>query len=234
MRNKAQDEKHRSLTSRMRPRAVTPAMTLVGMLMAGMFAALSTQAQTFATLHSFDNTDGVQPINTLVQAIDGSIYGSAYTGGVNGGGTLFKITPRGALTTLYSLCVNSGCPDGDVPWYGELVQHTNGKIYGTTYNGGTSGACSGGCGTVFSVSVGLGPFVETRPTSSLVGAAVEILGTNLTGATSVTFNGTAAVFTVVSPSLITTTAPAGATSGKVQVTTPGATLTSNVSFRVRP
>ena len=79
-------------------------------------------------------------------------------------------------------------------------------------------------GTVFSLSVGLGPFVETQPTSGKVGAAVKILGTNLTGATSVTFNGTAAVFKVVSSSEITTTVPAGATTGKVQVVTPHGTL----------
>ena len=89
-------------------------------------------------------------------------------------------------------------------------------------------------GTVFSLSVGLGPFVETQPTSGEVGAAVKILGTNLTGATSVTFNGTAATFTVVSHSLITTTVPAGATTGKVQVIAPGGTLSSNVPFRVLP
>ena len=87
-------------------------------------------------------------------------------------------------------------------------------------------------GTVFSLSVGLGPFVETQPTSGKVGAAVKILGTNLTGATSVTFNGTAAVFKVVSASLITTTVPTGATTGKVKVTTPKGTLKSNVVFRV--
>ena len=65
-------------------------------------------------------------------------------------------------------------------------------------------------------------------------AAVSILGTNLTGASGVTFNGTPATFTVVSGSLITTTVPAGATSGKVQVTTPARTLSSNVAFRVIP
>jgi uncharacterized protein (TIGR03437 family) len=67
-----------------------------------------------------------------------------------------------------------------------------------------------------------------------VGAAIKILGTNLTGAASVSFNGTAAVFTVVSPSLITTTLPAGASSGKVQVVTPSGTLSSNASFLVVP
>jgi len=74
--------------------------------------------------------------------------------------------------------------------------------------------------------------VETQLTSGRVGAAVKILGTDLTGATSVTFNGTAAVFKVVSASLITTTVPEGATTGKVEVKTPRSTLKNNVDFRV--
>jgi hypothetical protein len=102
-------------------------------------------------------------------------------------------------------------------------------LYGTTADGGANGY-----GTVFSLSVGLGPFVETEPTAAKVGATVKILGTNLTGATSVNFNGKLATFTVVSSSEITTTVPAGATTGKVQVVTPGGTLLSNVSFRVLP
>ncbi|HEV2176912.1 MAG TPA: IPT/TIG domain-containing protein [Terriglobia bacterium] len=77
-------------------------------------------------------------------------------------------------------------------------------------------------------------FVEPQTTSGKVGAAVKILETNLTGATSVSFNGTAATFTVVSPSLITTTVPTGATTGTVQVVTPSGTLSSNVPFRVLP
>ncbi|HUI44247.1 MAG TPA: IPT/TIG domain-containing protein, partial [Terriglobia bacterium] len=67
-----------------------------------------------------------------------------------------------------------------------------------------------------------------------VGKSVKILGSNLTGATSVTFNGTPAVFTVLSRSIILTTVPAGATTGTVRVTIPSGTLTSNLPFKVRP
>jgi uncharacterized repeat protein (TIGR03803 family) len=121
-----------------------------------------------------------------------------------------------------------GGADGFDPMAG-LMQATNGEFYGTTADGGANGF-----GTVFSLSVGLGPFVETQTTVGKVGAAVKILGTDLTGATSVTFNGTAAVFNVVAPSLITATVPAGATTGTVEVVTPGGTLSSNVPYRVAP
>lgn len=80
--------------------------------------------------------------------------------------------------------------------------------------------------------MGLGPFVKSLPGSGKAGAAVKILGTNLIGATSVSFNGTAATFTIVSASEISTKVPTGAATGKVQVTTPGGTLLSNVTFRV--
>jgi len=204
-----------------------------------------TPTGTLTTLYNFcfqgGCRDGAKPF-ALVQATDGNFYGTTEDGGIDGGegacygcGTVFKITLNGTLTTLYSFCAQAGCTDGEYPQAG-LVQATNGDFYGTTYQGGTF-TCpliGSGCGTVFSLSVGLGPFVRTLPTSSKVGAAVKVLGTNLTGATSVTFNGTAAVFTVMSRSLITTTVPAGATTGTVQVVTPGGTLSSNVAFRVRP
>ena len=188
------------------------------------------------TLHSFcsvgypDCADGDLPrFGSLVQATNGDLYGTAPSGGAQiYYGTIFKITPGGTLTTLYSFCPQSGCPDGDDP-RGTLVQDTNGNLYGTTFAGGANGF-----GTVFSLSVGLGPFVETQTTSGKIGAAVKILGTNLTGATSVTFNGTTATFHVVSSSEITTTVPMGASTGKVKVVTPHGTLTSNVSFRVTP
>jgi uncharacterized repeat protein (TIGR03803 family) len=146
----------------------------------------------------------------------------------DGCGTIFKITLSGALTTLHSFCSQNECTDGSSP-EGGLIQGTNGDFYGTTSSDGADGG-----GTVFSLSVGLGPFVKTQTTSGQVGAGVNILGTDLTGATSVTFNGTAATFTVVSQSLITTTVPTGATTGTAKVVTPSGTLSSNVPFRVLP
>jgi uncharacterized repeat protein (TIGR03803 family) len=109
------------------------------------------------------------------------------------------------------------------------LQGTDGTFYGTTAGDGANGE-----GTVFSLSVGLGPFVETLPASGKAGTSVIILGTNLVGTTGVSFNGTAAAFTVVSKSEIKTTVPAGANTGYVKVTTPSGTLTSNVPFRVIP
>jgi len=178
------------------------------------------------TLYSFCSqsgcADGIDPYG-LTQGTDGNFYGTTSTGG-SGSGTVFSITPSGKLTTL----VNFDGTNGADPYLGGLVQDTNGRFYGTTLQGGASGY-----GTVFGFAVaGLGPFVETRPASGKVGTTVRILGTNLSGATGVTFNGTAATFKVDSGSLISTTVPVGATAGAVQVTTPQGTLSSNVVFRV--
>jgi hypothetical protein len=83
----------------------------------------------------------------------------------------------------------------------------------------------GGYSTVFGLNVGLRRFVGTLPTSGKVGEGVEILGTGLRGAT----------FTVNSAgTAIKTVAASGATTGKVEVTRPGGTLSSNVPFRVVP
>ena len=109
-----------------------------------------------------------------------------------------------------------------------LLQATDGNLYGTTNAGGEVGP-----GTVFKLSVGLSPFVKAQPTSGDWGAAITILGTNLTGASSVTFNGVAATFTIVSASEITTNVPVGATTGTVEVRTPSGTLLSNVAFHIR-
>jgi uncharacterized repeat protein (TIGR03803 family) len=207
-----------------------------------------TPAGALTTLHTFCSqssstascTDGGRPEAGLIQATDGNFYGTTEVGGAYGSyGTVFKITPAGALTTLYSFCSQNAtsppCPDGATP-FGALIQATDGSLYGTTSAGGIGsiGNCNDGCGTVFRVSVGLGPFVETLPIAGEAGESITILGNNLARTTSVTFNTTAATFTVVSSTEITTTVPSGATTGPVQVVTPSGTLSSNVPFQVAP
>ena len=114
------------------------------------------------------------------------------------------------------------------------MQATDGNFYGTAYVGDfVANSCpQKGCGEIFQLSLGLPPFVKSVPSSGSVGTNVRILGMNLTGATSVTFNGVAAKFAVAAPTEITASVPAGAITGPIQVITPTATLDS-VVFQVR-
>jgi uncharacterized repeat protein (TIGR03803 family) len=182
------------------------------------------------TLYTFcpgaDCWDGF-PIS-LMQASDGNFYGLTsppFYSTSTGTGTIFELAQSGAFTTLFKFCGQRSCKDGAFP-NSSLLQATNGMFYGTT-NGGDNAF-----GTIFSLSLGLSPFVKTLPTSGEVGKPVYILGTKLTGATEVTFNGVAANFNVVSPTEITTTVPKGATSGIVTVTTQAGALSSNVNFLI--
>ncbi|HLW84561.1 MAG TPA: Ig-like domain repeat protein [Candidatus Sulfotelmatobacter sp.] len=183
---------------------------------------------TLTTIYSFSDNGGGGPQAALIQATDGNLYGTTEGGPTpTGDGAIFEITTSGTLTTLHAF---SGS-DGAYPEGAGIVQHTDGNFYGTANYGGSNPDCSSG--TVFSLSVGLGPFVETVPTYGPSATAVMILGSDLTGATSVSFNGTAATFTVASATLITTTVPAGATTGRVTVVTPSSgTLTSNLPFTI--
>lgn len=182
----------------------------------------------FTTLHDFCSQAcyAEAPGAGVIQATDGNLYGTTNAGTFNAG-AIYQLTPDGAFTDLYNFCALPGCPDGSGPG-ATLVQGTDGKLYGVTSTGGTK--CN--CGTIYSLSMGFAPFVKPNPSFGRTGNTVAILGNNLTGATSVTFNGVPANFTVVSDTFIKATVPSGATSGAIQVTTPSATLNSNVNFRV--
>jgi uncharacterized repeat protein (TIGR03803 family) len=180
-----------------------------------------TPAGALTTLHSFDSTDGSTPY-AINLGSDGNLYGTTESGGSDFGGTVFKITLSGTLTTLE----NFGGAEGR-NLYGGLLQGTNGIFYGSTYFGGSDNN-----GIVFSLSTGLQPFVETQPGAGSVGTTVRILGNSLNGTTSVTFHGVSASFTIVSPTLISATVPAGATSGRVVVSGSNQALSTIVPFVV--
>lgn len=202
----------------------------------GTIFRISTSGK-FTTLYSFCSKpgcpDGMGPIG-LLQGTDGNLYGTTVYGGTGipacfgyACGTIFEMTPEGKLTTLYNFCTEEGCLDGAAA--DAMSLGTDGTFYGTTQSGGGIGY-----GTVYRFAVGLPPFVEANPNFSKVGLPVAILGNNLTGTTSVTFNGISAAFTVEADTLIKATVPRDATAGYVTVTTPNGVLTSNVPFQVIP
>jgi len=204
-----------------------------------------TSSGKFNTLYGFCSVanggpcpDGSSPAS-LMQATDGNFYGTTVEGGANcltdgsyGCGTIFQMTSAGAITNLHSFC-QTNCYDGTYP-SATLAQGTNGAFYGLAAFEGADKSCTNGCGTIFQLSMGLGAFVEASPNFGTAGRVISILGNNLTGATSVTFNGTPATFTVVSSTLIKAHVPTGATTGTVQVITPNGTLSSNVPFQILP
>jgi uncharacterized repeat protein (TIGR03803 family) len=103
-------------------------------------------AQTETTLYSFGSspTDGADPSAGLVQGTDGNFYGTTQDGGPYSHGTIFRISPSGTYTNLYSF--GGSLTDGNSPVAG-LVQGTDGSFYGTTQYGGLIGV-----GTVFRIS----------------------------------------------------------------------------------
>jgi uncharacterized repeat protein (TIGR03803 family) len=233
-----------------------------------------TPAGTLTTIHIFSSTDGANPYGPLVESTKGNFSGTTVYGGMVldvcsiGCGTIFKITSSGKLTTLQYL----NWSDGAEPFAG-LVWATDGNYYGTTEGGGgmgsiyqvgsgrgvidlpfnndgifpvagllqstngtfygsTSGDGVTSNGTIFSENTGLGPFVAFVQPAGKAGKAAQILGQGLTGTTSVIFNGVPATsFKVVSDTYLTAVVPS-TTTGKVMVTTPSGTLTSNVNFRI--
>jgi uncharacterized repeat protein (TIGR03803 family) len=248
-------------------------------------------AGTVTILQSFAQFDpnGAQPMGALIQASDGNLYGTCYSGGANGWGTVFRISTSGAFAKLYDFTQAAGnvgylpkagviqASDGNLygtTWeggdfaggaiyqltlsgvatleasfdsnpstgyspVGALVQGSDGNLYVTAQSGGgtnSNGVPDQGTIDVFSASLpvpkpGILGFV---PSSGKVGTKVTIGLGPFIGATSVKFNGTSATFKVPGSEFITTTVPAGATTGSISVTGPGGTTTSKKKFTVLP
>lgn len=96
------------------------------------------------SLYSFVGANGgTLPQAGLFQGNDGNFYGTTSSGGTNGDGTIFQISPSGSFTCLYSF---TGSTDGSMP-NSSLIQGNDGYLYGTTPKGGTNTY-----GTVFKIS----------------------------------------------------------------------------------
>ena len=119
------------------------------------------------TLASFNGTNGATP-RGMTQATDGNFYGMTGFGGVgylspdsySGSGTVFQVTPTGAVTSLVLFT------NGELP-FGGLMQASDGNLYGMTRHGGAYGH-----GNIFRLSVPMPPILRTMTqTGGTVGLA---------------------------------------------------------------
>lgn len=98
----------------------------------------------YETLVNFDDGNGGYPMGALLQGLDGKLYGTTRQGGSHGHGTIFTLSADGTgFTTLH----NFDSLGGRTP-YGNLIQGSDGKLYGTTLEGGASDM-----GTLFRVNI---------------------------------------------------------------------------------
>jgi uncharacterized repeat protein (TIGR03803 family) len=126
------------------------------------------------TIYSFGGLtgDALAPGSPMIQGSDGNLYGTTATGGSpsatcpQGCGTVFRVTPSGVETVLYSF--GSSPADGQGP-SGALVQASDGNFYGTTASGGStasSGSANSNCASanVYSGYSGCGTIYKITPT----------------------------------------------------------------------
>jgi len=108
-----------------------------------LLATTVARAQVFNTVYNFTalvsgtNRDGAEYLSSLLLARDGNLYGTAYYGGTNGTGTIFRFSPGHGFDIVhtFSAMPNGTNSDGAHPYAG-LIQDTDGNYYGTTAGGG--------------------------------------------------------------------------------------------------
>ena len=104
-------------------------------------------AQTYSVLHYFTGgSDGANPQAALAVGPSGAVYGTAAFGGINGNGTVFKLTQVHSTWQFSPLFEFTGGSDGSKP-IGGVVFGPDGALYGTTQVGGADGD-----GVVFSLA----------------------------------------------------------------------------------
>jgi len=124
----------------LRHSGIRAAVLAISLLLASGVAHAQTRLD---VVTAFGPVDPQAPVAPLIQGADGNFYGTTPQGGTSNAGTVFQVTPAGALTLLYSF---TGAGDGGYPSAG-LIQGTDGNFYGTASQGGAANA-----GTVFQMT----------------------------------------------------------------------------------
>ncbi len=119
----------------------------------GVIFSFDPSSSTYTKLQDFDNTNGGYPNGSLMQASDGKLYGMTPQGGSNSAGVIFSFD---LSSSTFTKLKDFDDTDGSHP-YGSLIQASDGKLYGMTTYGGSSGA-----GVIFSFDPSTSIYIETK------------------------------------------------------------------------
>jgi uncharacterized repeat protein (TIGR03803 family) len=98
--------------------------------------AVRAPAQTVTFVFDFHSNGTQSSAVSVIQGTDGNLYGAA-GGGANDLGQIFRMTPGGQLTTIYSFCSEANCADGEIPLSSPILG-SDGNLYGVSADGGNS------------------------------------------------------------------------------------------------
>jgi uncharacterized repeat protein (TIGR03803 family) len=195
----------------------------------GVVFQLSTGGS-YKVLFNFSTTNelnGATPFAGVIQGSDGFLYGVTSVGGANGAGLLFKLSTSG---TGFAHVHDFATATGDTPYSTPLL-HTNGKIYGLAFHGGSHLAY----GAIYSLDAGLKPFASQFVYySGKVGNSVSLLGQGFSNATGVKFGTGPGTFVASTDAFMKATVAAGATTGSITVLEPGGNLLTPQMYKVIP
>jgi uncharacterized repeat protein (TIGR03803 family) len=104
-------------------------------------ASQPAQSQTYKVIYNFTRigSDGATPYGGPILDQSGNLYGTTNLGGINGSGSVYKLSPNGSSWTYNSLYSFKGGRDGAGPGFGSLVMGAGGILFGTTEGGGNFG-----------------------------------------------------------------------------------------------
>lgn len=143
----------------------------------GTIFKISTAGAFTVIRHLNASTDGSYSQCDLVQATDAYFYGTCYSGGTYGNGTIFKIAPNGTFAVIKHFISNT---DGALP-YGGLVQNSDGNLYGMNRSGGANNA-----GTIYKITTNgaytvIHAMADATEGSAACGSLVKAADGNLYG-----------------------------------------------------
>jgi uncharacterized repeat protein (TIGR03803 family) len=131
----------------------------------GVIFRIATSGDGFEVLKEFAGTNGANPAGGLIEGADGALYGTTYAGGVANLGTAFCMNRDGGSFAVLKSFLGTSQTNGYFP-YGELVQGTNGALYGTTSAGGRDLG-----GTIYTLNTNGAGFAILRQLTNATGGA---------------------------------------------------------------